>query len=139
MVRKVLVVAIVAACAWVATPSQTHAQYPNWSQNQSRSQYQNRSVSRPSLSPYARLFGGGYGAVDPYMSYMRQFMPQTQRPERRDVTAASGATTPLYPTSELLRARARSNQQQAGGIAPTGSGASFMNLSHFYTMPRYRR
>ncbi len=134
MTRNALAAVLLAAGVWAAVSSDALAQYP-----QTRSQYPNRSVSRPSLSPYAHLLGGGYGAMDPYMAYMRQFLPQTQRPERRDITAAAGSNTPLYPTSELLRARARSDQQQAGGIAPTGARSTFMNLGHFYQMPRYRR
>lgn len=133
MARKVLVIAIVAACAWVVASSDAYAQY------QSRSRYPNRSVSRPALSPYAQMFGGGYGAMDPQMMYMRQYMPQTQQPTRRDVTAASGSATALYPSSELLRARARSTQQAADGIAPTGTGSTFMNYGHFYQVPKYRR
>jgi hypothetical protein len=137
MLRKLLLIAVVSGCACLLTPSQAHAQY------------QNRSVSRPTLSPYSHMYsGGGYGALeDPYMNYMRRFLPQSQpRPTRRDSSltptgsaGSAGSATNAYPTSELLRARARSQRQEAGAIAPTGSGSMYMNLGHFYQTPRVAR
>lgn len=137
MFRKVLLIAVVSGCACLLTQSQAHAQY------------QNRSVSRPTLSPYSRMYSGAnYGTLeDPYMMYMRRYLPQAQqRPPRRDATTGLpgplgssqlvGSATNAAPTNELLRARARSQRQESGSVAPTGTGSTFMNFGHYYQVPR---
>lgn len=128
MLRKMLVIATVSVCFWTTASSVAHAQRPN------------RSVSRPTLSPYLNLYRREIGYMDPHsrneMSpYLRYF--QSERPTRRDVTPS--ATTPA-PSAEVARAIGRSQQQQMNtGIAPTGTGSTFMNLGHFYPMRTYRR
>ena len=97
-------------------------------------------MSRPALSPYLNMYRGELGFTDPYNAFVRPYMQQNQRPERRTTnTGTAGSITSAYPNNELLRARARSQQQATAGIAPTGTGSSFMNLGHFYQMPRGRR
>ena len=53
MSRKILVVAIVSACFWASASSDAQAQRPN------------RSVSRPTLSPYLNLYRSDSGYMDP--------------------------------------------------------------------------
>ena len=127
MLQKTLFIVLVSAGCWAVTASDAHAQRPS------------RSVSRPALSPYLNMFRGDLGFTDPYNSFVRPNLPQSQPRTRRDLSPATGAGTALPQTTEVLRARALSQRQTAGGIAPTGTGSTFMNLGHFYQVPKYRR
>ena len=131
MSRKVLVIAVVSACFWATASSHAQAQRPN------------RSVSRPTLSPYLNpVLRREAGLLSPYETmmspYLRYFQPD-QGTSRRNVTPTT--TTPA-PSAELMRAAGRSQQQQQQavmGVAPTGTGSTFMNLSHFYPARNSRR
>ena len=130
MSRKVLLIAMVSTCLWVTTASDARAQRPN------------RSISRPTLSPYLNMFRHDVGYTDPYNALVRPYLQQNQQRTRRDIRAPMGAAGNPVQASELLRARALSQQQQAVGIAPTGTNSVFNNLGHFYPVHpvrNYRR
>jgi hypothetical protein len=133
MSRKVLVIAIVSACLWATASSDAQAQRPN------------RSVSRPTLSPYLNLYRHDIGFSDPRLGgemspYLRYFQADQQR-TRRDTPGTTTGTYPAAPSAELLRTVNRNQQQQqvAVGIAPTGTNSSFMNMGHFYQVRNQAR
>ncbi len=129
MFRTTLLVALLSAGLVVATVSDALAQRPN------------RSISRPSLSPYSNMFRTEAGMVDPYLNLVRPYMQQSS-PLQRTATQRLPTTTTGNPgvTAESLRARQQSAQQmQAGGIAPTGTSSVFMNMGHFYQPRNFRR
>jgi hypothetical protein len=124
MSRQVLFIAMVSACSWVITATDAHAQRPN------------RSVSRPTLSPYLNMFPQERRYTDSYNSMVRPYMQQRTR---RDAGSPLDTTSNPVQTSELLRARERGQREQAVGIAPTGTNSVFMNMGHYYQFRNYRR
>lgn len=122
MFRPLLLVALGSVSVLAAATSDAMAQRPG------------RSISRPSLSPYSNMFRSEAGMVDPYLNMLRPYMQQAP-PPARTTTQQTPPTTMTNPgtTAESLRARQHTaQQQQAGGIAPTGTGSVFMNMGHFY-------
>lgn len=100
-----------------------------------------RSISRPSLSPYSNMFRAEAGMMDPYLTLIRPYLQQSS-PERTVHRQAAPGPTMSNPgmSAESLRARQRAAlQQQAGGIAPTGTGSVYMNMGHYYQSRNYRR
>ena len=107
----------------LATVSDVMAQRPGYSR-------------RPTSRSYADYFRSGIGLMDPDMAYLMPFMRQDRDLGRSRDTRASAP-----PSLEVQRAVAQSRQQQAiaGGVAPTGGGSTFMNLSHYYQSRNFRR
>jgi hypothetical protein len=129
MFRTALLVALVCVGVVAATASDALAQRPN------------RSISRPSLSPYSNMFRAEAGMVDPYLNLVRPYMQQTP-PQQRMATRQTPPATMTNPglTAESMRVRQRTaQQQQVGGIAPTGTNSVFMNMGHFYQTRNFRR
>jgi hypothetical protein len=118
-----MIMAAVVACGLLAASSEAMAQRSN------------RSVSRPTLSPYLNMYrnstGYSTGHTDPY-GLGRSYLSPSQRLQRQPTTSADRATNP--PRSpEMMRLRGQNQQQpQAVQIAPTGANSGFMNTSHFY-------
>lgn len=118
-----------AVCLLVVTQTDAHAQTSRGGQ------------TRPRVSPYLNMFRSDLGIMrselgyfDPYMGFSRPSAPTSR--DRTNIQSIG------QPSTELLRARARSQQQAAGGIggiAPTGTGSVFMNYSHYYQAPGRRR
>ncbi|MHB8973535.1 MAG: hypothetical protein ACYC3X_26905 [Pirellulaceae bacterium] len=130
MSRTRIIMTVVVACGLLTASSEAMAQRPN------------RSVSRPTLSPYLDMFRNSTGYSDPYRTLSQSYQSPSQRLQRQPITSPSYNGTVNPPRSpEMMRARAQNQNQnqaqsQAVQIAPTGSGSGFMNLGHFYPVTR---
>ena len=102
-----------------------------------------RSISRPTLSPYLNQYQNELGIRDPYSLMSRPRSSVTDRTRQPSTTAYGGQLNSTLPRSpEVTRNRDRILQEKAQRIiAPTGVGAGYMNMSHFYPVgpPRPRR
>jgi hypothetical protein len=88
--------------------------------------------ARPTFSPYLNYFRGDVGALDPYNANVAPAMRLRREMDRQNQSIQ-------YLGGELARAQARASSAQDKEMAPTGTGAVYMNLSHFYRMPAPRR
>jgi len=84
---------------------------------------------RPTLSPWLNLYRRDPGPIGPYLSYVR--------PEQRLLSRLSQQRTAQARQNAAIGAlRGQlSELSQLGpetAIAPTGTGATFMNYSHFF-------
>ena len=124
MSRKGLIIVVATACLLLNLTSHAEAQR------------RERTLSRPRTSSYLDYFRydrGGGGYLNPF----RQFSsPLLRSPSQRNRQTTAGTES-----GELLRARARLQSQatRGSGVAPTGTGSSFNNYSHFYQMRNSRR
>ena len=81
---------------------------------------------RPTLSPWLNLYRRDPGPVGSYLSYVR--------PEQRLLSTLSRQRTGLA-RQEAALSRLQSELSQVGPettIAPTGTGATFMNYSRYF-------
>ncbi|MHB0956057.1 MAG: hypothetical protein ACYC0X_06710 [Pirellulaceae bacterium] len=129
MSRSRIILAVISACLVVTASSEVWAQRSN------------RSISRPTLSPYLQQYRYDLGLTDPYTNFMRPTAPQYQNQRmRRESTSSSDRTDYPPRTPETMRARGQNLPQPQGiQIAPTGTGSGFMNYGHFYRTGRTGR
>jgi hypothetical protein len=85
--------------------------------------------ARSPISPYLYLSRGNVGGVPAYYSWVRPRIEYEQRVQdvNRELQLLD---TSLSQQEPYLR------QQEARGIGPTNSAATYMNYSHFYQMPQ---
>jgi len=114
--RAILTVAVVAV--WVSIGQQALAQrnYP----------YQ---PARPLMSPYLNLYRVDSGPLDNYNTFVRPEMALRATLQQQQL-ASRRQSAGVRALGDEMRWSG-----QTGMIRPTGAGASFMNLSHYYPMP----
>ncbi len=112
-----------------------------------RAQSSNRSVGRPRVNPYSDFLRRSSGMYDPMITpFLRQNNAGITRRQTGNTNSASSAllggssSYGMYnPEADRARARSMENQRTTTMVAPTGSGSTFMQYSHFYQVRRPAR
>ena len=81
--------------------------------------------ARPTLSPYLNLFRANAGPIPNYYTFVRPQLEQNVVNQTQQAAIARQGAS-LQQLSQGVR------QSTDAGLAPTGTGSRFMNLSHFY-------
>jgi hypothetical protein len=84
--------------------------------------------ARPALSPYLELFRQDSGVVDPFNAFVepRRRLQSQSRQFQREI---AGQQTTI---NELQRQVQGQIEIRPTGARPTGTGATFMNHSHYF-------
>lgn len=140
MSRSALLISAAAACLLLAAQSPAQAQTSN------------RSISRPQVNPYSDFLRYNSGLYDPMVRpFMRQNTPVTRR-QMGGGPATIGSPTgsallggsstyggQRNPEVERAQLRSAASAQRATVVAPTGTGSTFMQYSHYYPVRQNRR
>lgn len=112
-----------------ALASEAEAQYgsPSISYN-----YRELTFRRPTVSPYLSLFDRTGSSTTPYYAYVKPRLEQEA--ENRRLAQQSAQLR-----QELNQVTARATAAQEAGRLPTGHRTVFMNYSHYFQMPNFRR
>ena len=112
MSRTRMIMAAVVACGLLTATSEAMAQRPN------------RSVSRPTLSPYLDMFRNETGYMDPYRSFSQSYQSPSQRMRGATDHFVDQRTVNPPRSPEMMRMRGQNQQQPpVVQIAPTGTAA----------------
>ena len=109
-----MVVVLLAACGalLIARPAEAQGTY---------------RPSRPTISPWLNLYNRNPGPLGNYFTYVRPQMETREALQQQDTRIrqqGAGIQTLGQQVTSL---------EQQGPTAPTGTGAGFMNYSHYYS------